>query len=74
MTLIPGTVERAYQLARSGECATVDDIRARLRAEGFSLVSGHLSGAMIQRALRGLCIAAAPGQPEPEALAETPAP
>ena len=54
----PATVERAYQLAKSGDCATVDDIKARLHAEGYASVWQHLSAPMLTRTLRGLCAAA----------------
>ena len=52
------TVERAYQLAGSGECSSMDEIRARLKAEGCEQVAGHLSGRSIQLALRRLLRAA----------------
>jgi hypothetical protein len=54
----PATVERAYQLAESGDCATVDDIKSRLQAEGYSSVGQHLSAPTLTRALRRLCAAA----------------
>ena len=47
-----GTVERAFQLA--GECATVEEIRARLRAEGHSNVDAHLQGGAIRQQLTKL--------------------
>ena len=49
------TVERAYQLASSGECAGVGEIKGRLRAEGFTDVQGQLYGPTITSALRRLC-------------------
>lgn len=52
------TVERAYQLARSGSCRSVDDIRRRLTAERYESVQAHLSGASIKRDLIALCKAA----------------
>lgn len=58
MTLRLTTVERAYQLAKSGECATVSEIKARLRSEGYGDVAGQLYGPTIQRSLRQLCTAA----------------
>lgn len=57
MSFRPTTIERAYQLARSGECATVGAIKDRLKAEGFSDIAGQLYGPTIQRALRELCAA-----------------
>lgn len=52
------TVERAYELARSGTCANVDAIRAQLKRERFEAVDGHLNGMSIRRDLRALCAAA----------------
>lgn len=60
MTLRLTTIERAYQLAKSGDCATVSEIKARLRSEGYSDVAGQLYGPTIQRSLRQLCAAAQP--------------
>lgn len=54
-----GTVERAFQLARSGRCRTVDEIRAELRREGHDSVEGHLAGLAIRGDLRRLCAEAA---------------
>ncbi|HMI96211.1 MAG TPA: hypothetical protein VK479_06825 [Micropepsaceae bacterium] len=54
----PATVERAYQLAESGDCATVDDIKSRLQQEGYSSVGQHLAAPTLTRALRRLCAAA----------------
>ena len=48
------TVERAYELARSGECASIADIRRRLSSEGCEYVTRHLMGRTIQRELREL--------------------
>ena len=46
------TVERAFQLARTGACHSVIEIRQRLNAEGYDGVHGHLTGSTIQRQLR----------------------
>jgi hypothetical protein len=46
-----GTVERAFQLARSGECQTIDDIRRQLAREQCSNVDAHLAGSSIRRQL-----------------------
>jgi hypothetical protein len=35
-------VERAFELA--GECTSVEDVRTRLRKEGYSNVDAHLTG------------------------------
>ena len=57
----PTTLERAFALARSGSCANVHEIRARLRAERFDQVDAHLAGPAIARQLRELCIDAREG-------------
>lgn len=54
------TVERAYQLARSGQCRNVDELRTRLTREGYEAVQAHLSGPSIKRDLAALCKAASP--------------
>lgn len=37
-------IERAFQLARSGEIQSVIGLRARLKREGFTQVEAHLDG------------------------------
>lgn len=49
------TIERAYELAKSGACRTVGDIKARLQAEGYEGVKDRLYGASMTGALRKLC-------------------
>ena len=55
MTHRATTLERAYELARSGEHTTVGGIKAQLKAEGRHDVEGQLYGRTIQTALRNLC-------------------
>lgn len=52
------TIERAFELARSGECGSVNDLRQRLRREGHESVHLHLHGASINRQLIDLMQAA----------------
>lgn len=47
------TVERAFQLARSGDCMSVDDIRKRLMKEGHTSVDSHLTGPSLRKQLQG---------------------
>lgn len=54
----PTTLERAFQLANSGECASVADIRARLKSEGYSDAQSHTKGPSIRAQLNALCAAA----------------
>jgi len=55
---MPSTLERAFDLARSGRFASVSDIRLALKRERFDQVEAHLAGSAIARQLRGLCDAA----------------
>ena len=50
-------VLRAYQLARSGACASLGDIEERLRSEGFHPVSiqEYLAGSSLRANLTMLC-------------------
>lgn len=53
-------LERAFDLARSGRFASVNDIRLALKRERFENVEAHLAGPSLARQLRGLCAAARP--------------
>lgn len=66
----PTTLERAFALARSGDCTTIDEIRRRLKAERFDLVEAHLSSTSLTRQLRALCDASRSDRPR--RLAPTP--
>lgn len=50
------TIERAFELARSGNCKSVQEIRLRLKAEGYSGVADHLQGVSIRRQLNALIL------------------
>lgn len=50
------TLERAFQLARSGEFDSVATIAKQLKAEGYALQ--QLEGATLKRQLRETCEAA----------------
>lgn len=51
----PGTVERAYELARNGPCINVEEIRKQLHREHYSSVDAHLSGKATSTHLVTLC-------------------
>ncbi len=55
MVMAPLIFERAFQLARSGECRSVEEVRKRLVAEKYEMVDAHLSGPLIRRQLRQAC-------------------
>lgn len=48
------TVVRAFELAKSGSCRTVDDIRQQLKREGCENCAAHLSGTSIRKQLVSL--------------------
>jgi hypothetical protein len=52
-------LERAFQLARSGTCASVPAIRKLLKAEGYS--TGQITGRALHRQLADLIKAAQEG-------------
>jgi hypothetical protein len=52
------TIERAYELARSGQFRTVSRIRDRLRAEGYADATAHFSSPTLVADLRRLIAAA----------------
>lgn len=50
----PGTVERALELARGSSLTTVEQIRRRLKAEGYVDWEFQLSGKQIRTQLRDI--------------------
>lgn len=52
------TIERAYDLASSGACRDVSEIRRRLTEERCENVSTQISGPALLGALRRLCLEA----------------
>jgi hypothetical protein len=48
------TVARAFQIARSGTCRTVDELRKALKAEKHEAVDGHLNSGSLTKQLRAL--------------------
>jgi len=60
----PRLLERAFELARTGNCRTVDELRAELKREGFdnNTILSNTVGPSIRKQLAAL-IAARPDQP-----------
>ena len=61
----PTTLERAYELARSGRCRTVGEIKQALASEGYDRIQDSLYGPTLTAALRKLCqehFTGAPGE------------
>lgn len=50
----PTTLERAFELARTGNYIGIGEIREALRAEGYVL--SQLDGPSLQKQLRKLCV------------------
>ncbi len=55
MTFRPTTLERAYQLAESGACRTVSEVKQALQSEGYDRIQDSLYGGTIAAALRKRC-------------------
>ena len=52
------TLERAFELARTGEFSGISEIKARLAKEGYEDAAGQLYGPSLRRQLSTLCAAA----------------
>jgi hypothetical protein len=52
MITAPTALERAFELAKSGEVSSIPDIKLALRSEGYSIA--QLEGPMLIRQLRAL--------------------
>ncbi len=46
------TIERAFQLARSGECDSIESVQHQLEREDYTQVTLHLGGSLIRKQLR----------------------
>ena len=46
-----GTIARALEIARSGECKTLREMEIRLTKEGYENAAGHLNGQTIRKQL-----------------------
>lgn len=53
MKFQPTTLERAFELAKTGEYQGVGDISKQLKSEGYSL--SQLEGDSLRRQLRSIC-------------------
>ena len=55
-------LERAFELARSGRCRTIEDIHRQLKAEGYS--TSQITGPWLLRQIRSLIQEATAGLPQ----------
>lgn len=53
MPIPPTTLERAFALARSGECTCISEVKERLKLEGFD--ESQIEGPVLIRQLNDLC-------------------
>ena len=61
----PGVVERAYQMARTGQFHYVEEIRRELDREGYYPCRAHIAGAALLKSLRGeIAVALKVGTPD----------
>ncbi|HEX4739121.1 MAG TPA: hypothetical protein VH331_16335 [Allosphingosinicella sp.] len=51
-------IERAFALAESGACRNLQELGARLRAEGYAQVAEHLQGLSLRRQLKAMMVKA----------------
>ena len=56
MSFRPTPIERAFQLAKSGEYEGLQDVLRQLKVEGLSV--SQIEGRAIRTQLRDLCVAA----------------
>jgi hypothetical protein len=62
MTFRLTALERAFELAKSGDYATVGDVTKQLKAEGFA--TSQITGPSLSRQLRELCTQAVAAKSE----------
>ena len=62
MSTHPTIIERAYELARTGEYPDSNASIKRLKTEGYDAVERHFAGSSLRRAIRDICRAAAPAE------------
>ncbi|MDB5699753.1 MAG: hypothetical protein JWN69_2557 [Alphaproteobacteria bacterium] len=55
----PRLLERAFELARTGNCRTVDELRSELKREGFdnNTILSNIAGPAIRKQLAALIAA-----------------
>lgn len=69
MALRPTTLERAFELARSGDHTGLETLRRQLVAEGYHDARAQVSGRSLRVQLMRICTEAAAGRPANDAEA-----
>ncbi len=54
-------LQRAYELARTGQFETIAQIKAQLRRESYASIEATLCGSALTRALDKICAESWPG-------------
>jgi hypothetical protein len=67
------TVERAFQLARTGSYRTIEEISRQLKEERQEAVDAHLAGSSIRKDLRQICVDTRTLRSTPRVTSERPA-
>jgi hypothetical protein len=57
-------LERAFELARSGDCVGTGEVRARLKAEGYEMIDAALWGPALRQQLKVLLRESSTGSSE----------
>jgi hypothetical protein len=58
-SFLPNIVQRSYELARSGTCAGIEEVRRRLRSEGYADATAQLTASpSLRKDLTRLCLQA----------------
>ena len=60
------TLERAFQIARGGQCASLKDLEKQLKSEQFDGVDAQLMGKSVRDQLRTIIEQARVSQASPE--------
>lgn len=50
------TIERAFGLARGGQCRTLEDVKRILKTEHYESIESHLAGRSVRKQLTALMI------------------
>ena len=54
----PGIIERAFQVAKSGKVSNIKDLRTQLAEEGYSNVTGVLTGRSLRQQISRMIVEA----------------
>jgi phage regulator Rha-like protein len=61
------TIQRAFEIAASGEVRTFDELRRKLQAERYEAVEAHLAGTAIRKQLKEIIASSLLARPQAQA-------